>query len=284
MNTSMCKYVGVDGCKAGWFSVGLDDNNGYELVVFSEFSQVTEYYINSDLILVDMPIGMVKLTDDTHGGRLCERAARKIAGSSVFPTRSRTVVYEVANVPTSQYERAYDKAMRLNRSGKFRKNKVPGITKQSHEITPKIVELDKEVIKTVRKKGPKIREIHPEICFWALNGKELLKSSKRNSKGRGKRAAVLERYLEGHPKRIYDSACKRTSKFYDYAGQKYRKFLMTTEVARDDILDALAGAVTAKIGSQDESRLKKLPNSPCIDCKKLPMEMVYVEAVAAGAT
>ena len=43
-------------------------------------------------------------------------------------------------------------------------------------------------------------------------------------------------------------------------------------VAKDDILDALVAAVTARV---DHDRLKTIPDCPPKDCKGLPMEMVY---------
>jgi len=45
-----------------------------------------------------------------------------------------------------------------------------------------------------------------------------------------------------------------------------------SEVARDDIIDALAAAVTAKIGF---NRFQTVSDTPLIDSKGLRMEMVY---------
>ena len=276
MTMSESKYVGIDGCKAGWFSVGLDDSDGYELVVFSEFSQVIEHYTNAELILVDMPIGMVELTDDTHGGRRCEREARKIAGSRVFPTRSRDVVYEVSQIPRTQYSQAQMRAKSLNELGNFKRGSIPGITKQSHEITPKIVQLDQTMIEREKTESPAIREVHPEICFWALNSKKPLSFAKHTKEGRCERVNVLKCHFNNRkPKKICAYACLMDSQFYDFTGQKYRKFLKASEVARDDILDALVAAVTAKLGWP--CNFKTLPECPPKDSKGLPMEMVYVE-------
>jgi predicted RNase H-like nuclease len=44
------------------------------------------------------------------------------------------------------------------------------------------------------------------------------------------------------------------------------------DVAKDDILDALAAAATARLGFD---ALKTLPEAPEKDAKDLPMEMVY---------
>ena len=45
------------------------------------------------------------------------------------------------------------------------------------------------------------------------------------------------------------------------------------QASRDDILDALAAAITAKIG--DKGGYKTLPENPPKDSKGLTMEMVY---------
>jgi predicted RNase H-like nuclease len=44
------------------------------------------------------------------------------------------------------------------------------------------------------------------------------------------------------------------------------------EVARDDILDALAAAVTARV---NQGRLRTIPEIPETDSRDLPMEIVY---------
>ena len=45
------------------------------------------------------------------------------------------------------------------------------------------------------------------------------------------------------------------------------------DVADDDILDAMAAAITA---STNPAALKTLPEHPTMDSRGLPMEMVYV--------
>ena len=52
------EFVGVDGCRSGWFSVGFDGSGCYELKVFPAFSELLAYYCDAKLILVDIPIGL----------------------------------------------------------------------------------------------------------------------------------------------------------------------------------------------------------------------------------
>lgn len=73
-----------------------------------------------------------------------------------------------------------------------------------------------------------VRETHPEVCFWALGGKPM-EHSKKKREGRRDRRKVL---TESRP----DSGAA-----IDGALGKF----LRREVAEDDILDAMACAVTA---------------------------------------
>ena len=46
---SKSEFVGVDGCRSGWFSVGFDGNGCYELKVFPAFSELLGYYCDAKL-------------------------------------------------------------------------------------------------------------------------------------------------------------------------------------------------------------------------------------------
>ena len=86
-------YVGVDGCKAGWFSVLLSDNNYWEIDIFPDIKALWDNYRDSSLILLDIPIG---LRENSNIERLCDLEARKRLGkrrSSVFPVPCRQAVY-----------------------------------------------------------------------------------------------------------------------------------------------------------------------------------------------
>ena len=81
-------------------------------------------------------------------------------------------------------------------------------------------------------------------------------SYKKNAAGEAERLAVLQR-VHGQAKAI----------FY-----KLKENLQRNGAAPDDLLDALAAAVTGLIGG---TRLQTLPATPERDSKGLPMEMVY---------
>ena len=135
-----------------------------------------------------------------------------------------------------------------------------GISRQTYHIMDKIAEVDEIMSNRCREASPKVREVHPEVCFWALNGKKPMRHSKRDYKGIRERMEVLKR-REPRTEMICDSACK---------------YLWKQQAAGDDILDALAAAVTAKLGCQDSANHRTIPECPPTDGNDLPMEMVYV--------
>ena len=251
MAVSRSKFVGVDGCPYGWFSVGLDDGPGYEVKAFTTFRELLAHYREARLVLVDIPIGLL---EDGPGERACEPRARAVLGarrSSVFPTPPRTLVCSVAN------GMCFKCANKLSKS-----SRCEGISRQTYHIMAKIAEVDEIMCSRCTEARPKVREVHPEVCFWALNRKKPMCHRKSESAGIKERKCVLRR----HELRT-DEVFKRASTEF------YRK-----HVAKDDILDALAAAVTAKLGLgyPDDFQLRTLPERPPKDAYDLPMEMVYV--------
>ena len=101
-----------------------------------------------------------------------------------------------------------------------------------------------------------VREIHPEVCFWALAGRTPMKHNKRRPEGFGERMVVL--------KRLRSSA---EQEIEEILSQFRRK-----DVARDDAVDAMVAALTA---SAEASALRTLPPEPPRDSVGLPMEMVH---------
>lgn len=104
--------------------------------------------------------------------------------------------------------------------------------------------------------APEVREVHPELCFWALNDRQSMRSSKKRTSGVAERLRVLEN-LE-----------PRSRETYEGAGARFRRKI----VGRDDIVDALVAAVVAR---ERVGRLTSVPEVPPRDARGLPMEMVY---------
>jgi predicted RNase H-like nuclease len=132
---------------------------------------------------------------------------------------------------------------------------------------PKIREVDTFLRAREDARG-KIREVHPEVCFWGLSGSPM-RHNKKTSAGFSERRDLLMG-LYPHTEAIVGDALEKW----------FRK-----EVAKDDVLDALAAAVTGYLGADS---LKTLPATPERDGIGLPMEMVYYplapQAVQARST
>ena len=240
-------YVGVDGCKAGWFSIGFDAQRRAKSAVFATFGELVDHYLAAELILVDIPIGLPEGPDgracDPKARRLLENPARK---SSVFPVPTRQSAHQARREPKDRVAAA---VIELEIAGK-------SLNAQTFNISSKIAEVDEIMRARNRNEQPKIREVHPELLFWALNGSSAMKANKKKVAGREERLRVLNR-VEPSSQVLYENACL-----------KYPR----KQVARDDILDAMAAAVTARAG---EAQLTTLPASSPKDPKGLPMEMVY---------
>ena len=233
------KWFGVDGCRAGWFYVGIGIDQAFNFGVLSEFGLVAPLLDHAELILIDIPIGL-----PSRGGteRLCDTAARKAIkprGSSVFPVPARSAI----EMPT------YEAGSEENHKCLGRK-----LSRQSWAIAPKIREVDQYMLCN---REWRIREMHPEVAFWALNGQQSMRFSKKKEEGLDERLAVLTRY---YPK---------SSECFEMA----RRAFLKKEVASDDIVDALVGAVTA----MQSPKLKTFSTHPSIDNKGLPMEMVFTD-------
>ena len=246
------EFLGVDGCRAGWFSVGVDRHGGYQMKVFATFGELLIHYGDAELVLVDIPIGL----SQGPGERECDREARKLLGqprgSSVFRTPTRQTVQYVLENP-GDYPGASEVELRFAAGKK--------LTKQSFGITRKIHEVDQALRARNGGASPLVKEVHPEVLFWGLNDGKPMKFKKSKATGVAERLAVL-RDIDEIAQVIYDGAC----------AQFFRK-----DVARDDILDALAAAVTARNGTM-RAQLQTVPAHPSKDAEGLPMEMVFFEA------
>ncbi|HIE12722.1 MAG TPA: DUF429 domain-containing protein [Desulfotomaculum sp.] len=235
-------YVGVDGCKREcWAAVILGVEDSAEVRVFRDIFALWQACRSASLILVDIPIG---LRDFGNQERLCDKEARKKLGRkrgrSVFPAPCRAALKAGT----------YEEASEINRQRTGRK-----LPKQTRAILPKIREVE-ELITSDREARARIRESHPEVCFWALAGSPM-QSKKRILEGHEERIRVLQRFYPG---------CARMV-------EEWRRNLRRKSgVSKTDLLDAFVLAVSA---SRARYGFKTLPAEPEVDSRGLPMEMVY---------
>jgi len=232
------EFYGIDGCPTGWFYVGIDTNGECQFGVLEKYSDIGLFAKRAKLTLVDIPIGLPSsvITD-----RLCDKAARKVItprGSSVFPAPARAALLEHSYIEGSE----------ANRRAVGKK-----LSKQSWNIVPKIREVDAYM--RSQDLQARVREMHPEVAFWALNDRKPLHFGKKKQEGAEERLEILTRFLP------FAEDC------YKNALNTYKR----KDVAADDILDAMVGAVTA----MHLPRIKTLPESPIMDEEGLAMEIVY---------
>jgi predicted RNase H-like nuclease len=232
------EFYGIDGCPSGWFYVGIDSKGDCQFGVLEKYSDIGLFAKRAKLTLVDIPIG---LPSSGIPVRLCDIAARKAIkprGSSVFPAPARAALLKHSYIEGSE----------ANRQAVGKK-----LSTQSWAIVPKIREVD-DYMRSQDFRG-KVREMHPEVAFWALNGRKPLHFGKKTREGAEERLEILTRFLP------FAEDC------YEDALNTYKR----KDVAADDILDALVGAVTA----MHYPRIKTLPENPARDEEGLAMEMVY---------
>jgi predicted RNase H-like nuclease len=126
-------------------------------------------------------------------------------------------------------------------------------------IMPKIDEVDLVMSAREPDASLEVREIHPELCFWALNYGRPLDFRKHTAEGIEERICVLSKKGEE----------PRAKRILVEAWSKYQNNC----VGKDDILDSLVAAVTAYRGWPGE--LQTLPEAPQEDARGLRMEMVF---------
>ncbi|UCC56560.1 MAG: DUF429 domain-containing protein [Gammaproteobacteria bacterium] len=236
-------FIGIDGCPAGWFCVILDDRDHWSFRLAPDEHGVGELATGADSVLIDIPIG---LCDSGSDGRDCDREARRLLGrgraSSVFSAPARRTLAATG----------YADALIRNRQATGR-----GLSRQAWGIVPKIRAID-ALLRDQRALCGVLRECHPELCFWALNGRHAMQFNKKQGQGQQERLAVLERYFP------------QCHALFEQASEN----CLRRQVAHDDIVDAMVCAVTAKLG---HGGYQTVPARPPRDGQGLSMEIVYCE-------
>lgn len=228
--------VGVDGCTGGWIAVAYDDAQETLRPCFHRtFRDVLDAYPYAVAFCVDIPIGLGEAQP-----RRCDVEARQVLGakgSSVFPAPGSRLLgltpHEVASACSREW---YGK----------------GISVQTYALLPKIEEVD--LVMTPELQG-RVFEVHPEVCFWALNGKQPVMPSKKTPEGYEERRKLLSSALNQQlwPRRLVKHEVK--------------------EAKPDDLLDACVAAWTAN--RRTTGLAGGFPVVPERNAKGLRMEMVY---------
>lgn len=236
--------LGIDGCRGGW-CVAAFENGIYNIALFHSFDEIIVNYPAAETILIDIPIGL----GDSNTARDVECLAREI----LKPTRH----HAIFTPPVREALYAGDYA-----AAKIIDQKITGkmISIQSWNISIKIRELDSFLIHRPEFKKI-VHESHPEICFKYLNNGRIPVNKKNapNSRGVEERLDILSNFEEN-------------ISVYFYKGCSQFK---ASQVRRDDIVDALCLAVTAKYGHK--SGFRKISCSNNLDVQGIEMNMYYYQ-------
>jgi predicted RNase H-like nuclease len=232
------KFVGVDGCKAGWCAAWVVDDR-WDVGVYPAFADLWAEHRDAASVLVDIPIG---LADNAE--RKAEKLLRERLGprrNSVFNTPGRAALHAGS--------KAVAKTINRKASGK-------SLSEQSLGIMKKIAEVDL-FLSANKEAVEKVFESHPELAF-AMAGGAPMKYPKRDTPGVVERYDILTRFVP------------------DVRGllDRVRGTHPASRVAGDDVFDALILAVT---GRQGEGRLRSLPDPVERDAAGLPMAIWYAE-------
>lgn len=232
----MAFIAGVDGCKFGWLCITEEVDTGkIDSKVYRTAQDLFTQTPEPILYAIDIPIGL-----NETGPRLCDIQARELLGnrrSSVFPAPIRPALH--AN------NRAEADAIR-------RKIESRGVSSQSFGIYHKVAEVDEFLTSS---SNTAIKEVHPELCFWAWNNQKAMSSSKKKIKGLFERHRLVAEY------------------FGEEAIEMARERHLVKDVAHDDIYDAFAALWTAKRIHKKIAR--RIPEPVIVDKKGLSMEMWY---------
>jgi predicted RNase H-like nuclease len=206
--------AGADGCRDGWLVVlwrpATDTVRRRTVEGIDALLALPEAPV---VLGVDMVIGCPDRA--APGGRRCDRQARRLLGhprgTSVFSPPA----YGALSAAT------YDEAQRRNRASG---PDAPGLSKQTFHLIPKMRALADRLTPA---RQERVREVHPELAFYAMNGDRPLAASKHTDAGRAARTDLLN--ANGFPD-VRDAIDALTG----------------GPVGPDDVLDAHAACWTAR--------------------------------------
>lgn len=230
--------AGADGCKAGWICVTRDQGTGVvRSGVYPDANALIFQQPEPVVLALDIPIGLSEA-----GPRLCDQEARKclapLRHSSVFSPPVRSALHAETRTRAS--------TLMQMRDGRR-------VSVQAWGIVPKIREVDTILCAAPQLQG-RVREAHPEVSFWSWNRNRPMAFGKRTRAGREERRRLVR-------------------KSFGHAFEPIRRLYRASDVADDDILDAVALLWTAQRIERGGS--ESLPQKPPTDEAGLRMEIVY---------
>jgi predicted RNase H-like nuclease len=209
-------FLGVDGCRDGWVGVLLDKTGAFAAVrAHATLEDLADDFPGAEPIAIDMPLHLLD-----GAVRKADREARRFLGPrgrSVFPAPPRFILEQKWIAGTHAMTNAECK----RRFGQ-------GLSAQSFALRHKISEANRALAE-----GRPIIEVHPEVTFQWMHDGQPLPYPKKCWGGFHLRRQLLQEAGVVIPERIPESAAR---------------------AAPDDILDAAAGAISARRQFLGEAR------------------------------
>ena len=179
MSTAPNSWVaGADGYRDGWVVVLWRPTTGtVRARTVGDVDALLALPEAPTVLGVDLPIGCPDAA--APGGRACDRQARQLLGhprgASVFSPPA----HDALQADT------YEEALRRNRASG---PDAPGLSKQAFHLVPKLRAL---AARMTPERQDRVREVHPELAFYAMNGDVPVAESKHTEAGRSARRALL---------------------------------------------------------------------------------------------
>jgi predicted RNase H-like nuclease len=181
------RVAGIDGTKGGWVAIVLEDGRFAGDLLITPIESSFRELRGVDVLAIDVPIGFGPGAADIEARKFLSGAA-----STVFTTPSRELL-----------ERPYGPGL--------------GISAQAHALGPRILHVTQ-----LAEHDDRIREVHPEVSFRAMNDRHPLRYRKKSAGGALERVALLRRH-----------------------GVELNALQDAASVPLDDVLDAAAAAWSA---------------------------------------
>jgi predicted RNase H-like nuclease len=231
-------FIGIDSAPGGWVAAFLQKSR-FTSVVFYQTLLSIPHLRQAKAIFIDMPIGLPAFHQYP---RRCDREAKAFLGkrhSSIFYAPPRNLIgyrdYHAANALMKQ-------------------KCQQGMSRQSFNIIPKIIELD-HFIRGGKNRQLPIYEAHPEVCLTQLwSAQQSGIQSKHTSMGISQRKTLIMNYAQNAVEFWPAAEPKETQKI-------------------DDMLDAMLLAIAAATASYN--CFGGVPND--FDEENLPMRICYPE-------
>lgn len=163
--------VGVDGARAGWVAVALEEDCQARVEAFKDFGGLLATFPDAEIIAVDIPIGLEPKAREAAD--LAAKAYLRPHGARVFMAPRR----EALALAT------HKKALAMLRAAG-----LPLVSAQAFALGKKILEVDPLVTP-----GDRVREVHPEVCFRTMNEDVSLRHRKKTPEGYAERTKLLKR-------------------------------------------------------------------------------------------